>query len=81
MARVYRVHVFSAALAAAARFAEGPAVAIGAAKAAINMGSGRAYPESLGLERDLACGLFDSEAQLESMQAFLGSRPPLFKVH
>jgi enoyl-CoA hydratase/carnithine racemase len=71
--------VYPAALEAAARYASGPTVAIGAAKAAINAGSGRPPPEDLALERDLVCGLFDTEDQKEGMQAFLGARPPLFK--
>jgi enoyl-CoA hydratase/carnithine racemase len=71
--------VYPAALEAAARYAEGPIVAIGAAKAAINAGGGHPPAEDLNLERDLACGLFDTEDQKEGMQAFLGSRPPLFK--
>ncbi len=71
--------VYPAALEAAARYAEGPIVAIGAAKAAINAASGRPPAQGLALERDLACGLFDTEDQKEGMQAFLGSRPPVFK--
>ena len=63
--------VYPAALEAAARYAEGPVVAIGAAKAAINAGSGRPPAEGLDLERDLACGLFDTADQKEGMQAFL----------
>jgi enoyl-CoA hydratase/carnithine racemase len=68
--------VYPAALEAAARYAEGPIVAIGAAKAAINAGGGRPPAENLDLERDLACGLFDTQDQKEGMQAFLGSRQP-----
>ncbi|HEX3300080.1 MAG TPA: enoyl-CoA hydratase/isomerase family protein [Actinomycetota bacterium] len=71
--------VYAAALEAAASYAEGPIVAIGAAKAAINAVGGRPPAEDLDLERDLACGLFDTEDQKEGMQAFLGSRRPLFK--
>ena len=70
--------VYPAALEAAARYAEGPIVAIGAAKAAINAGSGRPA-EDLDLERELVCGLFDTEDQKEGMQAFLDSRTPTFK--
>lgn len=71
--------VYPAALEAAARYAEGPIVAIGAAKAAINAGSGRPLAEGLEFERDLACELFDTADQKEGMQAFLESRRPLFK--
>jgi enoyl-CoA hydratase/carnithine racemase len=71
--------VYPAALEAAARYAKGPIVAIGSAKTAINTGGGCPPAESLDLERDLACGLFDTEDQKEGMQAFLGSRPPLFR--
>jgi enoyl-CoA hydratase/carnithine racemase len=71
--------VYPAALEAAARYADGPIVAIGAAKAAINAGSARPLAEDLDLERDLACGLFDTEDQKEGMEAFLGSRAPVFK--
>jgi enoyl-CoA hydratase/carnithine racemase len=71
--------VYPAALEAAARYADGPVVAIGAAKAAINGGSARPLAEDLDLERDLACGLFDTEDQKEGMEAFLGSRAPMFK--
>jgi enoyl-CoA hydratase/carnithine racemase len=71
--------VYPAALEAAARYADGPIVAIGAAKAAINGGSARPLAEDLDLERDLACGLFDTEDQKEGMEAFLGSRAPVFK--
>ena len=71
--------VYPAALEAAAAYAEGPIVAIGAAKAAINAAGGRPPAEDLDLERDLACGLFDTADQKEGMQAFLGSRQPVFK--
>src|SRR3954452_6588069 len=71
--------VYPAALEAAARYAEGPIVAIGAAKEAINAGSGSPRTQGLTLERDLACGLFDTEDQKEGMQAFLGSRQAVFK--
>jgi enoyl-CoA hydratase/carnithine racemase len=71
--------VYPAALEEAARYAQGPIVAIGAAKAAINAGSGRPLAEGLEFERDLACELFDTADQKEGMQAFLESRRPLFK--
>jgi enoyl-CoA hydratase/carnithine racemase len=71
--------VYPAAVEAAARYAEGPIVATAAAKAAINASGGRSPTEDLELERDLACGLFDTEDQKEGMQAFLSSRPPIFK--
>jgi enoyl-CoA hydratase/carnithine racemase len=71
--------VYPAALEAAARYAEGPIVAIGAAKEAINAGGGSPRTQGLTLERDLACGLFDTEDQKEGMQAFLGSRQAVFK--
>ncbi len=71
--------VYPAALEAAARYAEGPIVAIGAAKAAIDAGNGRPPGEGLDLERDLACQLFDTADQKEGMQAFLGSRRPSFQ--
>jgi enoyl-CoA hydratase/carnithine racemase len=74
-----RSSVYPAALEAAARYAEGPLVAIGAAKAAINAGRGGAPDEDLDLERDLLCGLFDTEDQKEGMQAFLDARTPVFK--
>ena len=70
--------VYPAAVQAAARYAQGPIVAIGAAKAAIDGGSGRPA-EDLDLERDLVCGLFDTEDQKEGMRAFLDSRSPTFK--
>ncbi len=71
--------VYPAALEAASLYAESPLVAIGAAKVAINAGSGLPLAEGLDLERDLVCELFGTEDQKEGMQAFLGSRPPLFK--
>lgn len=71
--------VYPAALEAAARYAEGPIVAIAAAKAAIDAARGRPPAEDLAFERDLACGLFDTADQKEGMEAFLGSRPPLFR--
>jgi enoyl-CoA hydratase/carnithine racemase len=71
--------VYPAALEAAALYAERPLAAIGAAKAAINAGSGLPLAEGLDLERELVCELFSTEDQKEGMQAFLGSRPPRFK--
>jgi enoyl-CoA hydratase/carnithine racemase len=71
--------VYPSAVEAAARYAEGPIVATAAAKAAINASGGRSPTEDLELERDLACGLFDTEDQKEGMQAFLSSRPPIFQ--
>jgi enoyl-CoA hydratase/carnithine racemase len=69
--------VYPAALEAAAAYACGPAAALGAAKAAID--GGLAMPEGLDLERDLVCGLFDTDDQKEGMRAFLASRPPAFR--
>jgi enoyl-CoA hydratase/carnithine racemase len=71
--------VYPAAVEAAARYAEGPIVATAAAKAAINARGGSSATADFELERDLACGLFDTEDQKEGMQAFLGSRAPIFK--
>lgn len=71
--------VYPAALEAAARYAQGPVAAIAAAKTAIDMGSGLSPSDGLDLERDLVCGLFDTEDQKEGMEAFLTSRPPAFE--
>jgi enoyl-CoA hydratase/carnithine racemase len=70
--------VYPAALEAAAGYARGPAAALGAAKAAIDGGLAMPPTDGLDLERDLVCGLFDTEDQKEGMRAFLASRPPAF---
>lgn len=71
--------VYPAALEAAARYAQGPVAAIGAAKAAIDSGDAWSPADALDLERDLVCGLFSTEDQKEGMEAFLSSRRPEFK--
>ena len=71
--------VYPAAVEAAARYASGPIAAIGAAKLAIDSGMGRSPADGLDLERELVCGLFDTEDQAEGMGAFLASRRPEFK--
>lgn len=71
--------VYGAAVDAAARYAEGPVTAIGAAKAAIDASLGWSPADGLDLERDLVCELFATEDQKEGMNAFLESRRPEFK--
>ncbi len=72
-------NVYLAAVEAAARYAQGPIAAIGAAKLAIDAGIGRSPADGLDLERDLVCALFATEDQEEGMGAFLASRRPDFK--
>ena len=71
--------VYPAAIEAALRFAAGPVAAIGAAKAAIDAGTGWDPGGGLDVERDLVCELFGTEDQKEGMEAFLESRRPVFK--
>jgi enoyl-CoA hydratase/carnithine racemase len=70
--------VYPAAVEAAAGYARGPLVALGAAKRAIDASASGTTDVGLELERDLVCGLFDTEDQKEGMRAFLASRPPAF---
>jgi enoyl-CoA hydratase/carnithine racemase len=71
--------VYPAAFEAASRYAAGPVAAIGAAKVAIDAGTGWGVSGGLDVERDLVCNLFGTADQKEGMEAFLASRRPVFK--
>jgi enoyl-CoA hydratase/carnithine racemase len=67
--------VYEAARELAARFAEGPAVALRAAKQAIDEGLELDLDAALRLETALFAGLFGTEDQKTGMQSFLDSGP------
>lgn len=69
--------VFDAALEAAHRWATGPTLAYGAAKAALNNG----FDDGLAVERDRFVGTFKSQDAREGVQAFIEKRKASFQGH
>jgi enoyl-CoA hydratase/carnithine racemase len=67
--------VYSTALAMAAKFAKGPALALGAAKAAINGGLDGDLASGLRLESYLFASLFATEDRATGMASFIESGP------
>ena len=70
--------VYDAALAMVSRFAEGPALALRAAKAAIDGGLDLDLPRALEWESALFTGLFATADRAEGMAAFVEKRKPRF---
>lgn len=70
--------VFSEAMATARRFAEGPRLALAAAKAAIGAAFATPGPAGIARERALFLDLFGTPDQREGMRAFLDKRDPRF---
>ena len=70
--------LFAAAMAAAATFAAGPAVALGMAKRAINEGWGRPIDEGLAIEAEAFAEAFNTDDAREGVTAFLGKRKARF---
>ena len=70
--------VYSAALAYANQFAEGPAQALRAAKTAIDGGLAVDLASGLALESHLFAGLFATEDKQIGMDAFVAKQPPKF---
>jgi enoyl-CoA hydratase len=66
------------ALKAAGKLADLPAVAVRAAKRAVNEGLQRPLPQAIDFERELFLTTFASEDLREGYQAFLEKRPPKF---
>jgi enoyl-CoA hydratase/carnithine racemase len=62
----------------ALRYANGPTLAIAAAKEAMNAAALGDVRRGLGVERDVFVGLFDTVDQKEGMRAFLEKREPRF---
>ena len=67
--------VYATALAMAAKFAQGPALALGAAKAAIDEGLDGSLDAGLRLESHLFASLFATEDQKTGMASFIESGP------
>jgi len=67
--------VLSAATARAERYAQGPALALRAAKAAIDRGIGVPIEDGLAIERDLFAGLFATEDRERGLTSFLTDGP------
>ncbi len=67
------------ALADAARWAEGPTVAYGAAKQAMREGWGRPLDEALSLERAVFNRLFRSDDARSGVLAFMAKEQPVFR--
>lgn len=63
----------------AARFVDGPAVALRAAKQAIDQGLNADLATGLSVERALFAGLFGTADQREGMRAFLAKEKPSFQ--
>jgi enoyl-CoA hydratase/carnithine racemase len=70
--------VFSEAMTTARRFAEGPRLALAAAKAAIGAALATPGPAGIASERALFLDLFGTPDQREGMRAFLDKRDPRF---
>lgn len=71
--------VYQKAAEAAARYAEGPLVALRAAKAAINWGARVDLRTGVAFEREAFSDLFSTEDQAEGMTAFLEKREAKYK--
>ncbi len=67
--------VYATALGMAAKFAKGPALALGAAKAAIDQGLDGDLGNGLRLESQLFASLFATEDRRVGMQSFLEDGP------
>jgi enoyl-CoA hydratase/carnithine racemase len=67
--------VYQEAVEAARRYAQGPRVALSAAKVAINRGSGADLERGLAIERDVFSHLFSTEDQKEGMRSFVEEGP------
>jgi enoyl-CoA hydratase len=63
----------------ASKLMQKPALALQAAKKAINKALSTSLKEGLQIEQDLFCMLFGTEDQKEGMAAFLEKRKPIFK--
>ncbi len=72
---VAKEDVYSTALAMAAKFAKGPALALAAAKAAIDQGLDGDLASGLRLESHLFASLFATEDRTIGMQSFIASGP------
>ena len=70
--------VYEAAVASAREYADGPTVALRAAKIAITWGSRTDLRTGLVLEREAFADLFATEDQAEGMRAFVAKEPPKF---
>ncbi len=62
----------------AARYAEGPTVALGAAKRAMNEGWGRPIDDAMAAEAEAFASTFATDDAREGVAAFLGKREPKF---
>ncbi len=71
--------VYETALEEAARWAEGPTLALGAAKAALNAAAELDLASGLRVEHDVFVRLFGTHDQREGMRAFLEKREPRFE--
>ena len=71
--------VYAVALQEAARWAEGPTRALGAAKAAVNAAAEVDQERGLRVEHDVFVRLFETRDQEEGMRAFLEKREPRFE--
>ena len=67
--------VYSTAVSMAARYADGPAVAIRAAKQAIDQGLELGLDDALRLESTLFAGLFATEDRTIGMESFVAEGP------
>jgi enoyl-CoA hydratase len=61
------------------KLAKQPAVALRAAKSAVNNGLSVSLNQGIQMEKDLFCMLFGTEDQKEGMKAFLEKRKPSYK--
>jgi len=73
--------VFETAVRDARAFAQGPRLALAAAKEAIQAAVRTPGPASIARERELFISLFGSDDQSEGMRAFIEKRPPEFRGH
>jgi enoyl-CoA hydratase len=71
--------VFEAAVQDARAFAQGPRMALAAAKEAIQAAVRTAGPASIAREKELFVALFGTDDQREGMRAFIEKRPPEFR--
>lgn len=71
--------VYETALEEAARWATGPTLALGAAKAALNAAAGLDRASGLRVEHDVFVRLFGTHDQREGMRAFIEKREPRFE--